>query len=59
MRLSHPSAAAHRGAGYRDQLAILQAEFALTHVLDRRVTRRTPPQSRTRVLTEGVTPGGE
>jgi hypothetical protein len=85
-RLPHPFAAAHRDAGYRYQLSILQAEFALTQVLDRpltgrcffeevirenldlgrpdqmqlifdrRVTRRTPGQFRTRVLTEGVVP---
>jgi hypothetical protein len=85
-RLPHPFAPAHRAAGYRYQLSILQAEFALTHVLDRpltgrcffeevirenldlgrpdqmqlifnrRVTRRTPGQFRTRVLTEGVVP---
>src|SRR5438445_3805037 len=34
-RLPHPFIAAHRAAGYRYQLAILQAEFALTQVLDR------------------------
>jgi len=85
-RLPHPFTAAHRAAGYRYQLSILQAEFALTQVLDRpltgrcffeevirenldigrpdqmqlifnrRVTRRTPGQFRTRVLTEGVVP---
>ena len=85
-RLPHPFAAAYRDAGYRYQLSILQAEFALTQVLDRpltgrcffeevirenldlgrpdqmqlifdrRVTRRTPGQFRTRVLTEGVVP---
>jgi hypothetical protein len=85
-RLPHPFAAAHRAAGYRYQLSVLQAEFALTQVLDRplvgrcffeevirenldigrpdqmqllfnrRVTRRTPGQFRTRVLTEGVVP---
>jgi hypothetical protein len=85
-RLPHPFAPAHRAAGYRFQLSILQAEFALTQVLDRpltgrcffeevirenldlgrpdqmqlifdrRVTRRTPGEFRTRVLTEGVVP---
>jgi len=85
-RLPHPFAAAHRAAGYRYQLSILQAEFALTQVLDRprtgrglfeeimrenldlgrpdhmqlifnrRVSRQTPGQFRTRILTEGVVP---
>jgi len=85
-RLPHPFTAAHRAAGYRYQLSILQAEFALTQVLDRprtgrglfeevirenldlgrpdhmqlifnrRVSRRTPGQFRTRILTEGVVP---
>jgi hypothetical protein len=36
----HPFAPAHRAAGYRYQLSILQAEFALTQVLDRPVTGR-------------------
>ena len=35
-----PLATAHRAAGYRYQLSILQAEFALTQVLDRPVTGR-------------------
>src|SRR3990167_7276127 len=39
-RLPHPFAAAPRAAGYRYQLSILQAEFALTQVLDRPVTGR-------------------
>src|ERR1700682_3205720 len=39
-RLPHPFAAAHRKAGYRDHLSILQAEFALTQVLDRPLTGR-------------------
>ena len=39
-RLPHPFAPAHRAAGYRYQLSILQAEFALTQVLDRPVTGR-------------------
>ena len=39
-RLPHPFAAAHRTAGYRYHLSILQAEFALTQVLDRPVTGR-------------------
>ena len=85
-RLPHPFSAKHRAEDYRYQLSILQAEFALTQVLDRplsgrqffeevsrenidlgrpdkvqliferRVTRRTPGQFRTRVLTEGVVP---
>src|SRR6059036_3948594 len=85
-RLPHPFTRAHRAAGYRYQLSILQAEFALTQVLDRpltgrgffeevmrenldigrpdqmplifdrRITRRTPGQFRTRGLTEGVVP---
>jgi hypothetical protein len=85
-RLPHPFTAAHRAAGYRYQLSILQAEFALTQVFDRprtgrgffeevlrenldigrpthmqlvfnrRVSRQTPGQFRTRVITEGVLP---
>jgi hypothetical protein len=85
-RLPHPFTTAHRAAGYRYQLSILQAEFALTQVLDRprtgrgffeevmrenldlgrpdqmqlifnrRVSRQTPGQFRTRILTEGVVP---
>jgi hypothetical protein len=85
-RLPHPFTAAHRAAGYRYQLSILQAEFSLTQVLDhprtgrgffeevirenldlgrpdqmqlvfnRRVSRHTPGQFRTRILTEGVVP---
>jgi hypothetical protein len=39
-RLPHPFTAAHRKAGYRYQLSILQAEFALTQVLDRPQTGR-------------------
>ncbi len=39
-RLPHPFAAAHRAAGYRYQLSILHAEFALTQGLDRPVTGR-------------------
>src|SRR5436309_578830 len=39
-RLPHPFAASHRRAGYRYQLSILQAEFALTQVLDRPRTGR-------------------
>ena len=39
-RLPHPFAPAHRAAGYRYQLSILQAEFALTQVLDRPLTGR-------------------
>ncbi|MGH2397660.1 MAG: hypothetical protein ACRDFW_11885 [bacterium] len=39
-RVPHPFAPAHRAAGYRYHLSILQAEFALTQVLDRPVTGR-------------------
>jgi hypothetical protein len=39
-RLPHPFAARDRRAGYRYRLSILQAEFSLTHVLDRPVTGR-------------------
>jgi hypothetical protein len=39
-RLPHPFAPAHRVAGYRYHLSILQSEFALTQVLDRPVTGR-------------------
>src|SRR3990170_813117 len=39
-RVPHPFTPAHRAAGYRYQLSILQAEFALTHVLDRPRTGR-------------------
>jgi hypothetical protein len=39
-RVPHPFAPAHRAAGYRYQLSILQAEFALTQVLDRPHTGR-------------------
>jgi hypothetical protein len=39
-RVPHPFAPAPRAAGYRYQLSILQAEFALTQVLDRPLTGR-------------------
>ena len=39
-RLPHTFAPAHRAAGYRYYLSILQAEFALTQVLDRPLTGR-------------------
>ena len=39
-RLPHPFTPAHRRAGYRYQLSILQAEFALSQVLDRPRTGR-------------------
>src|SRR2546422_4916251 len=39
-RLPHPFTPADRRAGYRYELAILQAEFSLTQVLDRPVTGR-------------------
>ena len=39
-RIPHPFTPAHRTAGYRYHLSILQAEFALTQVLDRPVTGR-------------------
>ena len=39
-RLPHPFTPGQRAAGYRYQLSILQAEFALTQVLDRPATGR-------------------
>lgn len=39
-RLPHPFTAADRRAGYRYDLSILQAEFALTQILDRPLTGR-------------------
>lgn len=39
-RLPHPFTAADREAGYRYELSILQAEFALTQVLDRPLSGR-------------------
>ena len=39
-RIPHPVLPAHRAAGYRYPLSILQAEFALTQVLDRPLTGR-------------------
>lgn len=39
-RLPHPFTKADRGAGYRYDVSILQAEFSLTQVLDRPVTGR-------------------
>jgi hypothetical protein len=39
-RLPHPFAPAHRAAGYRYHVSILQSEFALTQVLDRPRTGR-------------------
>src|SRR5712692_3072148 len=39
-RLPHPFTAADRRAGYRYDVSILQAEFALTQVLDRPATGR-------------------
>jgi len=84
--LPQPFTPADREAGYRYDISILQAEFALTQVLDRpltgriffeevirenldlgrpdqvqpifkrRVTKRTPGQSRTRIITDGVIP---
>jgi hypothetical protein len=39
-RVPHPFAPAHRAAGYRYQLSVLQSEFALTQVLDRPLTGR-------------------
>ncbi len=39
-RLPHPFAPAHRRAGYRYHLSMLQSEFALTQVLDRPATGR-------------------
>jgi len=40
-RLPHPFAPKHRAAGYCYRLSILQAEFALTQVLDRPLTGRS------------------
>jgi hypothetical protein len=39
-QVPHPFAAAHRAAGYRYPLSMLQTEFALTQVLDRPLTGR-------------------
>jgi hypothetical protein len=39
-RLPHPFSAQHRAAGYRYQLSVLQAEFALTQELERPLTGR-------------------
>src|SRR3989337_1586009 len=39
-RVPHPFAPAHRAAGFRYPLSILQSEFALTQVLDRPLTGR-------------------
>jgi hypothetical protein len=39
-RLPHPWSPQHRNAGYRYQLSILQAEFALTQVFDRPLAGR-------------------
>jgi len=39
-RLPHPFTAKHRAAGYRYRLSILQAEFALTQVLDQPLSGR-------------------
>jgi hypothetical protein len=39
-RVPHPFTPAHRKAGYRYHLSMLQAEFALTQVLDRPLTGR-------------------
>ena len=39
-RVPHPFAPAHRAAGYRYHLSVLQSEFALTQVLDRPLTGR-------------------
>ena len=39
-RLPHPFLAEHRASGYRYRLSILQAEFALTQVLDRPLSGR-------------------
>ena len=36
----HPFSAADRAAGYDYKLSLLQAEFALTQVFDRPLTRR-------------------
>jgi hypothetical protein len=39
-RLPHPFSPSDRAAGYRYDISILQAEFSLTHMLDRPVTGR-------------------
>lgn len=39
-RLPHPFTGAHRAAGYRYDLSVLQAEFSLTQVLDRPICGR-------------------
>lgn len=39
-RLPHPFTAADRGAGYRYDISVLQAEFSLTQMLDRPATGR-------------------
>jgi hypothetical protein len=39
-RLPHPFSPADRAAGYRYDLSVLQAEFSLTHVLDKTVSGR-------------------
>ncbi len=39
-RLPHPFSAQHRADGYRYRLSVLQAEFALTQVLDRPLSGR-------------------
>lgn len=39
-RLPHPFLAEHQAAGYRYELSVLQAEFALTQVLDRPLSGR-------------------
>ena len=39
-RLPHPFTPADRAAGYRYDISILQAEFSLTHMLDRPVSGR-------------------
>ena len=41
-RLPHPFTPEDRAAGYRYDLSILQAEFALTQVLDRPLTSALP-----------------
>ena len=85
-RLPHPFSKEIQQCGYRYNLSIVQAEFALTHVFDRpmagrqlfeeiigdhldlgrpeqvqlifdrRITKRTPSQFKTRVITQGVLP---
>lgn len=53
-RLPHPFTIRHRAEGYRYQLSILQAEFALTQVLDRPLSGR---QFFEEIIRENLDPG--